>query len=63
VRPTGRAQSRPNRVPASALDAFVPSADDLGGDQAGDVVAIADLAARTDAVALLRADHVAVRGG
>jgi hypothetical protein len=41
--------------------ALPPSADDLGGDRADDVVAIADLAARTDADALLRADGVAVR--
>ena len=42
--------------------AMPPSADDVGGDQRGDVIALADLAARSHAAALLRADSVAVRG-
>jgi hypothetical protein len=42
--------------------ALPPSADDLRGDQPGDPVVIADVVARSDADALLRADSVAVRG-
>ena len=40
-----------------------PSADDLDGDRPGDVVAIGDVAARVDVVALIRADAVTMRAG